>query len=115
MQDEHETAQAQHATLVDQARNVVDLSRRARILQAAALEQLRRKADKAKRRALATDQLRAENRLLMHELQEQRTYFQRQIADLKAMLTKAADQVKNLLAKVGLITRQRDDAEAEAE
>ena len=115
MQEEHEAEQARHLALVEQARNVAELGQQARARQAAALEQLRRKTEEAERRAQAADQLREENRLLKHELQEQRTYFQRQISDLKAMLAKAADQVKYLLAKVGLITRQRDDAEAEAE
>lgn len=77
-------------------------SQRARAQQAAALVQLRRKAEEAERRALTADQLREENRLLRYELHEQRTYFQQQITDLKAALAKAVDQVKDLLAKVGL-------------
>uniref|UniRef100_UPI001C2FB563 hypothetical protein n=1 Tax=Achromobacter sp. GbtcB20 TaxID=2824765 RepID=UPI001C2FB563 len=59
--------------------------------------------------------LREENRLLKRELQEQRTYFQQQIADLKEALAKAADQVKGFLQKIGLLTSERDSAEAEAE
>ncbi len=115
MQEEHEAEQARHLTLVEQARNVAELGQQARARQAAALEQLRRKAEAAEQRAVAADQLREENKMLKHELQVQRTYFQQQIADLKAALARAVDQVKNLLAKVGLITRQRDDAEAEAD
>ena len=115
MQEEYEAEQAKHVAQVEQARNVAELNQRARIEQAAALEHLRRKTEAAERRAQAADQLREENRLLKHELQEQRTYFQRQIADLKAKLAKVADQVKSLLEKIGLITRQRDDAEAEAD
>lgn len=115
MQKEHEVAQARYVALVEQARNVAALGQRARIEQATALEQLRKDAEEAKQRAIATDQLREENQLLRHELLEQRTYFHRQIVDLKAMLARAAGQVKDLLAKVGLITRQRDEAEATAE
>lgn len=115
LEAEHEAEQARHAALVERARNVALVSQHARAQQAAALEKLRQEVEEAKQRAAQADQLREENRLLKRELQEQRTYFQRQIDDLKAMLGKAADQVKNLLAKVGLITRQRDDAEAEAE
>jgi len=115
MQEEHEAAQAQHLALVEQARNVAEVSRRARVQQAAALERMRREVDAAKQHQADAARLRDENARLVRELQAQRTYFQQQIADLKAMLAKAADQVKGLLAKVGLITRQRDDAEADAD
>lgn len=115
MQEDHEAAQARHVALVEQARNVAELNQRTRIGQAAALEHLRRKTEEAERRALAADQLREENRLLKHELQEQRTYFQRQITDLKAALAKAVDQVKGFMQKIGLLTSERDRAEAEVE
>ena len=115
MQEEHEEVQAQHLALVEQARNVVEVSRSARVQQAAALERMRREVDAAKQHQIDAARLRDENARLVRELQAQRTYFQQQIADLKAMLAKAADQVKGLLAKVGLITQQRDDAEAEAD
>ncbi len=115
MREEHEAAQARHVTLVEQARNMAELNLRTRIGQSAALEQLRRKTEAAERRAQAADQLREENRLLKHELQEQRTYFQRQITDLKAALAKAVDQVKGFMQKIGLLTRERDTAQAEAE
>jgi len=115
MQEEHEAAQAQHLALVEQARNVAEVNRHARAQQAAALERMRREVDAAKQHQIDAARLRDENARLVRELQAQRTYFQQQIADLKAMLAKAADQVKVLLAKVGLITRQRDDAEAEVE
>ena len=113
MQEEHEEVQAQHLALVEQARYVVEVSRRARVQQAAALERMRREVDAAKQHQVDAARLRDENARLARELQAQRTYFQQQIADLKAMLAKAAGQVKNLLAKVALISRQRDDAEAE--
>ena len=115
MQEEHEAAQAQHLALVEQARNVAEVSRHARVQQAAALERMLREVDAAKQHQIDAARLRDENARLVRELQAQRTYFQQQIADLKAMLAKAADQVKGLLAKVGLITRQRDNAEADAE
>jgi hypothetical protein len=115
MAKEHAAAQAAYIALVEQARNVAEVSRHAPARQAAALEQLRQEVEEAKQREAEAARLREENRLLKRELHEQRTYFQRQIADLKAALAKAVDQVKNLLAKVGLLTRQRDHAEAEAE
>lgn len=115
MEEEHAAAQAEYLALVEQARAVAEVSRHARARQAAALEQLRQEVEEAKRHEAEAARLREENRLLKRELQEQRTYFQRQIADLKAALAKAVDQVKDLLAKVGLITRQRDQAEVEAD
>lgn len=115
IQEEHAEALAAHVALVEQARNVAEVSRHSRARQAAALEQLRQETEEAKRYEAEAARLREENRLLKRELQEQRTYFQQQVADLKAALANAVDQVKHLLAKVGLITRQRDDVEAEAE
>lgn len=113
-EEEHAVAQAKHAALVDQARNVVEVSRRARAQQAAALEQLRKDVEAAKRHEAEAARLREENQRLERALREQRTYFQRQIADLQVTLAKAADQVKSLLVKVGLLTRQRDAAVANA-
>lgn len=115
MEENHAAAQAEHAALVEQARNVAMVGRYARAQQAAALEQLRQEVEKAKQHEAEAARLREENRLLKRELQEQRTYFQLQIADLKTALAKAVDQVKHLLAKVGLVTRQRDNAEATAD
>lgn len=115
MEEDHAAAQAEHVALVEQARNVAMVGRHARARQAAALEQLRQEVEAAKQHEVEAARLREENRLLKRELHEQRTYFQRQIADLKAALAKAVDQVKSLLAKVGLLTRQRDHAEAEAD
>lgn len=114
-EEEHVAAQAKHAAQVEQARNVVEVSRRARAQQATALEQLRREFEAEKRHEAEAARLREENRRLERELLEQRTYFQRQIADLKATLAKAVDQMNGLLVKVGLLTRQRDDAEADAD
>ena len=114
-EEEHAAAQAKYVAQVEQARNVAEVSRRARIEQAAALEQLRKDVEAAKRHEAEAARLREENRRLERELQEQRTFFQRQIADLKAALAKAADQVKGLLVKVGLLASQRDEAEIEAE
>lgn len=115
MTEEYTAEQAEYAALVERTLNVVMVGRHARVQQAAALEQLRQEVAEAKQHEVEAARLREENRLLKRELQEQRTYFQRQIDDLKAALVKAVDQVKHLLAKVGLITRQRDDAEAEAD
>lgn len=115
MEEDHTAAQAKYVALVEQARNMAMVGRHARAQQAAALQQLRQEVEKAKQHEIEAARLREENRLLKHELQEQRTYFQRQIADLKATLAKAVDQVKHLLQKVGLLTRQRGEAEAEAE
>lgn len=112
---DHQAALAQHLALGEQARNVAEVSRRARAQQAAALERMRREVDAAKPYQIDAAQLREGNTRLARELQEQRTYFQRQIADLKALLTKTADQVKILLEKVGLIIRQRNEAETEAD
>lgn len=113
MEEDYATDQARYVALVEQARNVAEISRHARTRQAAALEQLRSDVEEAKRHEAEAARLREENRLLKRELQEQNTYFQRQIADLKSALAKAVDQVKVLLAKVGLLTRQRDEAEIE--
>jgi uncharacterized protein YgfB (UPF0149 family) len=115
MEEKHAAAQAEHVALVEQARNVAEVSRHARARQAAALEQLRQEVEAAKKHEVEAARLREENRLLKRELQEQRTYFQRQIADLKEALAKAADQVKGFLKKIGLLTCERDRAEAEAE
>jgi hypothetical protein len=112
MEETHAAVWAKHVALVEQARSVAEVSRHARAGQAAALEQLRQKVEEGKQHEAYAARLRAENQLLKRELQEQRTYFQRQIADLKAALAKALGQVKHLLAKVGLLTRQRDQAEA---
>lgn len=105
---QHQEEQAEHAALVEQARNVALVSKHSRARQAEALERLRKDADDAAR-------LREENARLERELREQRTYFQRQLDDLKAQLAKALDQVKGFLQKIGLLTRQRDAAEAEAD
>lgn len=114
MEEEHAAAQAKHAALVEQARNVAMVSRHARARQAAALELLRQEVEEAKRLEAEAACLREENRLRKRDLQEQRTYFQRQIADLKAALAKAVDQVKHLLVKVDLLMHQRDRAEGRA-
>lgn len=112
MAEEHAAAHAEYTALVEQTRNVAEVGRHARVQQAAALKRMRKEFEEARRHEAEAARLREENRLLKRELQEQRTYFQRQIADLKVALAKAADQVKQLLAKVGLLTRQRDQAEA---
>lgn len=115
MQEEHEAEQARHLDLVEKARNLAEVSRHARARQAEALEQLRQKAEEAEKRALAADQLREENEQLRHELQAQRTNFERQIDALKERLAKAVEEVQGFLQKIGLLTRQLDAAEAEAE
>jgi flagellar biosynthesis GTPase FlhF len=115
MEEEHAAAQAEHLALVEQARNVAAVNRRARAQQATALEQLRQDAEEVKRHEAEAARLREENRRLKRELQEERTYFQQQIANLKVALAKAVDQVKSLLQKIGVLTRERDRAEADAE
>ncbi len=114
-EEEHAAAQARHAALVQRAANVAEVSRRARIQQAAALEQLRKDVEAAKLLEAEAARLREQNRRLESELQEQRTFFQRQINDLKEKMAKAVEQVKDLLAEVGLLARQRDAAEADAD
>lgn len=108
----HRVAEAEHAALVEQAHNVALVNQRTRVQQAATLEQLRRDAKAAEQHQLDADRLREENQRLTHELQKQRAYFKRQIAELKAALGRALDQVKRLLEEAGLLTRQRDQAEA---
>jgi len=115
MAEKHAAAQAEYTALVERTRNVAEVGRHARAQQAAALERLRREAEEARRHEAEAARLREENRLLKRELQEQRTYFQRQIDGLKAELAKALDPVKGFLQKIGLLTNQRDNAEAEAE
>lgn len=112
-EEEYAATQAKHAALVEQARNVAEVGRRARAQQAAALEQLRRDVEMAKRHEAECVRLRQENTRLVHELQAQRAFFQRQIDELKATLAKALDQVTGQLAKIWGLTRQIDQAEAE--
>jgi adenylate cyclase class IV len=115
MEEEHAAAVDKRLILANQGLAAIELSRHARDQQADALEHLRWKARAAEQHEVDASRLRKENARLVRELQQQQTYFQQQIADLKALLTKAAGQMKELLTKVGLITRQRDSAEAEAE
>ena len=114
-EEEHAVTQAQYGALVQRAASVAQVSQRARNQQAEALEQLRKNVKEAKQHELEAAQLREENARLVREMREQRTYFQRQIEDLKAQLAKALDQVKGFLQKIGLLTGERDRAEAEAE
>lgn len=105
MQEEHEAAQARHTALVEQARNVAEISRHARAQQATALKRIRRDVDAAKQYQVDAAQLQDENLRLERELQDQRTSFQRQIADLKAALDKATRQARDLLAHACLLAR----------
>lgn len=115
MQEDHAVAWAAHVALVEQARNVMEVSRRARAQQAAALGRLRQETEEAKRHEAEATRLREENRLLTLELQDQRAYFQRQITDLKAALAKATTYVSHLTAKFGALVdlRIRDNASAQ--
>lgn len=112
MQEEYEAAQARHLALVEQARNVAEVGRRARAQQADALEHLRKEVEEAERYQVEAANLREDNLKLVNVLQEERSYFQGQIADVKALLAKASDQVTSLLSKVELMTRQREAVEA---
>jgi len=114
-QAQHHQEEAEHAALVEKARNEALVGRQNRQRQAAALQRMRAELEEAKRHQVEADQLREENARLELELRNQRTYFQRQIDGLKAELARALDQVKGFLQKIGLLTRQRDQAEAEAE
>lgn len=115
MEAEHAAELVQHVAQVEQARNVALVSQRARIQQAAAIERMRQDLATARQKAAAAAQLREENRRLVRELEAQRTRFQRQVDELKAKLARAMEWGRELLARVGLVTRQRDAAEEDAE
>lgn len=112
---EHQAEQARHAALVERAANEARFNRQARIAHAQQLEELRKEAEAAKRYEVETLSLRAEKKRLEEALKAQRTYFERQIDGLKAQLAKAVDQVKGFMQKMGLLTRERDQAQAEVE
>lgn len=108
LEADHQAALAQHLALVEQARNVAEVSRHARAQQAGALERMRREVDAAKQHQVDAARLRDENARLEIELQDQRTSFQRQITDLKAALNKAMHQVRDLLAHASLLARRSE-------
>ncbi|MCS0585343.1 plasmid recombination protein [Massilia pinisoli] len=112
LEAKYKEEQTKHIALVEQAQTVAEVSRHSRARQAEALERLRQESDEREREAA---QLRKENARLAREIQVQRTYFQRQIDDLKAQLAKALDQVKGFMQRIGLLTSERDRAEAEVE
>lgn len=111
----HEKALVEHDLLVEKAKNVAEVAHRNRVHQAIALEKLRKEVVVSKHHEIEAKRLREENANLKHEIEVQRTYFQQQIFELKSALERAVDQVKKYLAKIGLLTGQRDLAEAAAE
>jgi hypothetical protein len=115
MEAEHAAELAQHVAQVEQARNVAEVSRHARIQQAAALERMRQELAVAKEEAAAAVWLRQENKRLAREVETQRTRYQRQVDELRTQLAKAMEWGKELLAKVGLLDRRRAAAELEAD
>lgn len=106
-EEEREAEQAKYAALVEQAANEARFNRRARLAQAEKLEELRKEVEAAKQHEVEAVHLRAEKKRLEEALTTQRTYFERQIDDLKAQLVKAVDQVKGFIQKIGLLTRER--------
>lgn len=115
MEADHAAELAQHAALVEQERNVAEVGRHARIKQAAALARMRQDLATAKEEAATVVLLRRENKRLVRELETQRTQFQQQIDQLRAALAKAVARGKELLAKVVLVSRQRDAAQDDVE
>ena len=94
MEEQYAVDLAAYAQLVDQARNVALVNRRARERQVAALERLRKDAEASQRYKLKAARLLEENKILASELAGQKLAFQEQ-------LTAAGEQVKTLLAEVG--------------
>lgn len=114
-EEKHDAEHAKYVAQVERAANEARFNRQARLAQAKKLQELREEVEAAKRHEVEAVRLRAEKKRLEEALQTQRTYFERQIDDLKAQVDKAVDQVKGFLQKIGLLTRERDKAEAEAE
>lgn len=114
-QQKYEIDWKKHVARVEQFWNVASVGRHARARQAEAIERLRQEAEEGRRHELEASRLRQENARLERAMREQRTYFQQQIADLKTALSKAAEEVKKLFAKVALLTFQRDQAESRAD
>lgn len=122
MEEEQEKAkrdqvkkEAEHAALIEQSRNVALVGMQSRIKQAKAVERLRQEAEEAKLHEREAAKLREENTRLRREMREQRTYFQRQIDGLQVQLVRMTEKVKGFLQKIGLLTLEKERAEAEVE
>lgn len=113
-QQKYEVDWKRHVGRVEQLWNVAMVGRHSRARQAEAIERLRKEAEEGKQHEFEVSRLRKEKARLERIIREQQTYFQQQIADLKSALSKAAEQVKKLFAKVALLTLQRDQAESRA-
>lgn len=107
MEEKHAAAQAEHVALVEQARNVAEVSRHARAQQAATLEQLRKEVEEAKKHELEADRLRRENERLRarekareQEFAAEKRSFMKTIASLKGQLQEAITKIKRMAARI---------------
>jgi len=113
--EKYEEEQLKYVALLEQSRNVTLIGQRARIQQAKAITRLRQEVEAGRRFELEAMKLRTENMQLRHTIQEERTYFQRQIDGLQAQLMRVVEQAKSFLKRIGLLTRERDAAETKSE
>jgi hypothetical protein len=113
--EKYEKEKLKYVALIEQSRNVTLIGQRARIQHARAITRLRQEVEEGRRFELEAIQLRTENMQLRHTIQEERTYFQRQIDGLQAQLTRMVEQAKSFLKRIGLLTRERDAAETKSE
>lgn len=113
--EKYEEEQLKYVALIEQSRNVVLMGQRARVQQARAITRLRQEVEEAREFELEAIKLRAENMQLQRTIQEERTYFQRQIEGLQAQLTRMVEQAKSFLKRIGVLTRERDAAETKSE
>jgi hypothetical protein len=113
--EKYEKEKLKYIALIEQSRNVTLMGQRARVQQATAISRLRQEVEEARQFELEAIKLRTENIQLQRTLQEERTYFQRQIDGLQAQLTRMVEQAKSFLKRIGLLTRQRDAAKTKSE
>jgi hypothetical protein len=111
----YEEEQLKYVALIEQSRNVVLMGQRARVQQAKAITRLRQEVEEARQFELEAIKLRVENMQLQRTIQEERSYFQRQIDGLQAQLTRMVEQAKSFLKRIGLLTREKDAAETKSE
>jgi hypothetical protein len=104
MEAEHAAAVDQRLSLANKALAAAEFGEKARISQAAALDQMRLEIDAAKEHQANAARLREENARLQQAMLRQQAYFQREIAYLKSALSHASDQIKKLLARIGALT-----------
>lgn len=103
----HQAAEAEHAALVEQARNVALVSRHARASQAAALEKMRQELQQAKLHELEAARLREENKRLEAEREEkeqefaiERQSFVQAVNELKMQLEEAVKKIIRMTARI---------------